>query len=67
MFLSERGAWSDAWQAQIENEAATEIDRAIELAEEMPALTARDIFDAMFEEPTLSLRRQQSEAEAGSR
>lgn len=67
LFLSERGSWSDAWQAQIENEAATEIDRAIELAEEMPALTARDIFDAMFEEPTLSLRRQQSEAEAGSR
>ena len=67
LFLSERGSWSDAWQAQIENEAATEIDRAIELAEEMPAMTARDIFDAMFEEPTLSLRRQQSEAEAGSR
>ena len=67
LFLSERGSWSDAWQAQIENEAATEIDRAIELAEEMPAMTARDIFDAMFEEPTLSLRRQQSEAEAASR
>ena len=67
LFLSEREAWSDTWQAQIETEAATEIDRAIELAEEMPALTAREIFDAMFEEPTLSLRRQQSEAEAGSR
>lgn len=67
LFLSERGAWSDAWQAQIENEAATEIDRAIELAEEMPAFTAREIFEAMFEEPTLSLRRQQSEAEAAPR
>jgi 2-oxoisovalerate dehydrogenase E1 component alpha subunit len=64
LFLSERGVWSDVWQAQIENEAAIEIDRAIELAEQMPAYTARDIFDAMFEEPTVSLRRQQSEAEA---
>jgi pyruvate dehydrogenase E1 component alpha subunit len=67
LYLSERDAWSDAWQSQIEAEAATEINRAIELAEEMPAFSVRDIFDAMFEEPTLSLRRQQSEAEAGSR
>ncbi len=30
LYLSEREAWSDAWQSQIEAEAATEIDRAIE-------------------------------------
>jgi pyruvate dehydrogenase E1 component alpha subunit len=67
LYLSERDAWSDSWQEQIEEEAASEIDRAIGLAEEMPALSATEIFDAMFEAPTPNLRRQQSEAGAGAR
>ena len=66
LYLSERDAWSDSWQAEIDEEAASEIDRAIGLAEEMPALSATDIFDAMFETPTPNLRRQQSEARAGA-
>jgi pyruvate dehydrogenase E1 component alpha subunit len=66
LYLSERDAWSDAWQDEIEEEAASEIDRAIGLAEEMPAQSASDIFDAMFEAPTPSLRRQQLEAGAGA-
>ena len=65
LYLSEREAWSDPWQAQIEGEAAAEIDRAIGLAEQMPPLSAADIFDAVFEEPTPNLRRQQTEAGAG--
>jgi pyruvate dehydrogenase E1 component alpha subunit len=64
LYLSERDGWSDSWQAQIEDEAATEIDRAIGLAEEMPPLTAGEIFDAVFEEPTPNLRRQRSQAGA---
>jgi len=67
LYLSERDAWSDSWQAQIEDEATAEIDRAIGLAEEMPPLAASEIFDAVFEEPTPNLRRQQSEAAAGPR
>jgi pyruvate dehydrogenase E1 component alpha subunit len=65
LYLSERDAWSDSWQAQIEDEASAEIDRAIGLAEQMPPLAAGEIFDAVFEEPTPNLRRQQSEAGAG--
>ena len=66
LYLSERDSWSDEWQTQIGEDAASEIDRAVGLAEEMPALSAGDIFDAMFEEPLPALRRQQSEAEAGA-
>jgi len=62
LYLSEREAWSDSWQEQIEAEATQEIDRAIGLAEQMPALSAAEIFDAVFEEPTPNLRRQQAEA-----
>lgn len=67
LYMSERDAWSDVWQAQIEAEAATEIDRAISLAEESPVFSAGDIFDAMFEHPTPNLIRQRAEAEAGTR
>jgi pyruvate dehydrogenase E1 component alpha subunit len=62
LYLSEREAWSDSWQEQIESEATDEIDRAIGLAEQMPALSAAEIFDAVFEELTPNLRRQQAEA-----
>jgi len=67
LYLSERDGWSDTWQAQIEEEAAAEIDRAIGLAEEMPALSVGEMFDAVFDEPSPNLRRQQLEAEAGTR
>ena len=60
LYLSERELGPTDWQHEIEREAAAEIDRAVELAEEMPPLSAGDIFDAMFEEPTAHLRRQQS-------
>ena len=62
LYLSEREAWSDSWQEQIESDATEEIDRAVGLAEQMPALSAAEIFDAVFEEPTPNLRRQQAEA-----
>jgi pyruvate dehydrogenase E1 component subunit alpha len=66
LYLSERDAWSDVWQGQIEVEAASEIDRAISLAEESPGFSAGDTFDAMFEQPTPNLIRQRAEAEAGT-
>ena len=65
LYLSERDAWSDEWQAQIEGESATEIERAVSLAEDSPSLSAGDIFDAVFEHPTANLTRQRSQAEAG--
>jgi pyruvate dehydrogenase E1 component alpha subunit len=65
VFLSERNAWSEDWQAKIEAEAVTEIDRAIELAEALPPLSASQIFEAMFEDMPPHLQRQRAKAEAG--
>lgn len=65
LFLSERDSWTGEWQEQIEAEAAVEIDRAIELAEGLPAYQAADIFDGMFEDLPSHLRRQREEAAAG--
>lgn len=61
VYLSEREAWDEEWQASIEREAATEIDRAFELAESMPPLGPGEILDAMFEElpPHLEAQRQE--------
>ena len=66
LYLSERDGWSDSWQAQIEDEATTEIDRAIGLAEQMPPLAPGELFDAVFEEPTPNLGRQRTEIGAGA-
>lgn len=61
IYLSERDAWDDEWQAAIEREAAAEIDRAIELAEGMPPLRPGQILDAMFENLPADLERQRAE------
>jgi pyruvate dehydrogenase E1 component alpha subunit len=62
LFLSERGQWSEDWQAQIEKEAADEVDLAIARAEGMKAFGPGDIFDAMFENLPPHLLSQKSEA-----
>lgn len=67
LFLSERDQWTPEWQAQIEAEAVTEIDRAIELAERLPVIRAHEIFDAMFEEVPDHLLRQKDEVLTGRR
>jgi len=61
IYLAERGAWDEEWQATIEAEAAAEIDRAIELAENMPPLGPGEILDAMFETLPPHLERQRAE------
>jgi pyruvate dehydrogenase E1 component alpha subunit len=62
IYLSERQAWDEDWQRQIESEAAVEIERAVELAEQLPPLGPGDIFTAMFEDLPPALRDQQLEA-----
>ncbi len=66
IYLSERDAWDDAWEAAIEEEAAGEIDRAVSLAEAMPPLGPGEILDAMFETrpPHLDAQRRQLVGEA---
>ncbi|HJR93466.1 MAG TPA: pyruvate dehydrogenase (acetyl-transferring) E1 component subunit alpha [Acidimicrobiia bacterium] len=61
IYLSERDAWTEEWQETIEAEAATEIDRAIDLAETMPPLAPGKILDAMFESPPAHLKAQRAE------
>ena len=62
LFLSEREAWSEFWQQQIENEAAEEVDLAIERAEGMAPFGPGEIFDAMFETLPPHLAAQRIEA-----
>lgn len=58
IYLSEREAWDEDWQAAIEAEATVEIERAVELAESMPPLGPGEILDAMFETPPPHLEAQ---------
>jgi pyruvate dehydrogenase E1 component alpha subunit len=64
LYLSERGRWDGAWQARIEAQANTEIERAISLAEGLPSPTASEMFGAMFEEMPKHLAEQLAELEA---
>lgn len=61
IYLSERDAWDDDWQASIEKEAGVEIDRAVELAEAMPPLGPGEILEAMFETMPAHLASQRAE------
>jgi pyruvate dehydrogenase E1 component alpha subunit len=65
ILLSENDHWTPEWQDQVEAEAGTEIDRAIELAERLEPLTPGEIFEAMFEDMPPHLLAQKAEAEAG--
>ncbi|MGQ0847841.1 MAG: pyruvate dehydrogenase (acetyl-transferring) E1 component subunit alpha [Actinomycetota bacterium] len=65
LYLSERDQWTGEWQTELEAAAAVEIDRAVSLAEGLTALSAGEIFGAMFEQPPPHLARQRVEAEAG--
>ncbi|MGH8957164.1 MAG: pyruvate dehydrogenase (acetyl-transferring) E1 component subunit alpha [Acidimicrobiia bacterium] len=62
LFLSERNEWSEQWQQQIESEAGSEVDLAIERAEGMTPFGPGEIFDAMFESLPPHLMAQRVEA-----
>ncbi|CAN5789803.1 MAG: pyruvate dehydrogenase (acetyl-transferring) E1 component subunit alpha [Acidimicrobiia bacterium] len=65
LFLSERELWTAEWQEEIEAAAASEIDRAIGLAEEMVPLGPGDVFASMYADLPRHLRLQQAENMAG--
>ncbi|CAN5244072.1 pyruvate dehydrogenase (acetyl-transferring) E1 component subunit alpha [soil metagenome] len=65
IFLSERDLWTSQWQEEVEAEAATEIDRAIDLAEQLEPFSAADIFEAMYEDLPTHLLAQQAENARG--
>ncbi len=62
-WLTQQGAWDEKIQADIEAEASRRIERAVAEAEATPPLSASDIFDAMFAQPTSSLRGQRRSAQ----
>ena len=62
IYLSERGRWDEEWQARIEHQATSEIERAIALAESLSAPSAEDMFGAMFAEMPSHLVEQLEEA-----
>jgi pyruvate dehydrogenase E1 component alpha subunit len=62
IFLSERDEWTSQWQEETESEASLEIERAVELAEALPAYRPEDIFAGMFADLPPNLSAQQAEA-----
>ena len=62
-WLTQQGAWDEQIQADIEAEASRRIEQAVAEAEATPPLSASDIFDAMFAQPTSSLRGQRRSAQ----
>lgn len=64
LYLSEREAWDDRWQKEIEQNASDEIERSVVLAESLRAFAPDEIFEAMFEELPTHLQEQQVEAES---
>lgn len=55
LWLEIQGAWDDRWQAELEDRASRRIEAAVAEAESIESLTAGEIFDAMYEEPTAPL------------
>lgn len=53
------GQWDAGWQAAIEQEAADEVERAVEAAEQLDSFTSEQVFAGMFAELTPQLREQQ--------
>lgn len=58
LYLEAAGMWDSAWQNELETAAAEAVEEAVAEAEALPALTAEEIFNAMYEIPTATLEEQ---------
>jgi pyruvate dehydrogenase E1 component alpha subunit len=67
LWLERQGAWDEARQSGIEGEASRRIETAVAEAEALESLSAGEIFDAMFDEPTAPLAVQRHRAERSAR
>ena len=63
--LEKAGAWSAEWQADLEKEAAANIEEAVRWAESVPEPTLEEMLSRMFEEPTSALTEQLDEGRHG--
>ncbi len=64
--LEANGEWTAEWQHGIEIGEAETVEAAVEEAEALPAFDAGDIFDGMFVDLPVALRRQRRAAEDGA-
>jgi len=63
LYLESQAAWDEEWQHEIEEAEAEAVEDAVTAAEELEALGAGEIFDAMYSELTPQLAEQRAEAE----
>ncbi len=59
--LEQQGEWSEDWQSELEEQAALNIERAVEWAEAIPEPTFGEMLNRMYAEPTAPLRKQLEE------
>jgi len=67
LWLDKHGAWSERWQADLQDRASQRIEDAVAEAESLASFSAGEIFDATYQEPTAPLLLQRSMAERGWR
>lgn len=59
--LENQGAWTDDWQAELEEQASDAIEKAVEWAEAIPEPTFDEMLNRMYAEPTAPLLEQLEE------
>ncbi len=65
-YLEDNGAWTPEWQADLEEEEADRVERAVLEAEALEAFAPGQIFEAMFADMTPGLQQQRDEAEGAT-
>ncbi|MGD2060220.1 MAG: pyruvate dehydrogenase (acetyl-transferring) E1 component subunit alpha [Acidimicrobiia bacterium] len=61
LLLERQGAWSEAWQEDLERQASNVIESAVDWAESVPEPTFDEMLGRMYAEPTAPLRAQLDE------
>ena len=62
-YLAANSAWDEAWQTQIEEAEAQNVEDAVAAAEALEPMTPTEMFGEMYAEPTTQLDEQLAEAE----
>jgi 2-oxoisovalerate dehydrogenase E1 component alpha subunit len=60
-FMKNEGFYDEKWTKEVELEAQSEIDAAVQEMEDFPAANPADIFDHVFEKPTWGIEKQKEE------
>lgn len=61
--LENAGAWTEEWQAELEEESSQVIEEAVEWAEALPEPSLQDMVDRMYATPTVPLLEQLEEGD----